>query len=86
MVIIGMFLIAGCSIDSTQHTHSDDELHDHSVEIEGREMKLLTVQQVADLWEIDSKELFDVGNRDLQKISRFYIILFQSIMIFLDES
>jgi len=35
----------------------DDELHDHSVEIEGREMKLLTVQEVADLWEIDSEVL-----------------------------
>lgn len=59
LVIISMFLIAGCSLDSTQHAHSDDELHDHSVEIEGREMKSLTVQQVADLWEIDSTELFD---------------------------
>ena len=57
MAIISMVLIAGCSMDSTRHEHSDDELHDHSVEIEGKEMKLLTVQQVADLWEIDSNEL-----------------------------
>ncbi len=34
-----------------------DHEHDHSVEIEGSEMKLLTVQEVADLWEIDSEIL-----------------------------
>ncbi|MCK5176348.1 MAG: hypothetical protein KAQ92_01355, partial [Candidatus Aenigmarchaeota archaeon] len=33
--------------------------HDHSVEIEGSEMKQLTVQQVADLWEIDSQKILD---------------------------
>jgi len=37
--------------------HEHDELHDHSVEIEGKDMKLLTVQEVADLWEIDSEIL-----------------------------
>lgn len=35
--------------------HEHDEEHDHSVEIEGREMRYLTVQEVADLWEIDSE-------------------------------
>ena len=31
--------------------------HEHSVEIEGREMKFLTVQEVANLWEINSEIL-----------------------------
>lgn len=51
MVLVGIIAIAGCT---SEH---DDELHDHSVEIEGRDMKLLTVQEVADLWEIDSEVL-----------------------------
>ncbi len=37
-------------------THHD---HDHSVEIEGRAMKLLTVQEIADLWEIDAQTLLN---------------------------
>ena len=52
LVIIGIFFIVNYSSD--EH---DDELHDHSVEIEGSEMKSLTVQEVADLWEIDSEVL-----------------------------
>ena len=35
----------------------EDHEHDHSVEIEGSEMKNLTVKEVADLWEIDAKIL-----------------------------
>ena len=53
MVVFVLIAVSGCT------SHSDDELHDYSVEIEGQEMKLLTVQQVADLWEIDSQELFN---------------------------
>ncbi len=34
----------------------EDEEHDHSVEIEGKDMKLLTIQEIANLWEIDSEE------------------------------
>jgi hypothetical protein len=34
------------------YVHDHD--HDHFAEIEGKEMKSLTVKQVADLWEIDS--------------------------------
>ena len=51
-----IFLIAlvGC----TSH-QLNDELHDHSVEIEGKEMKILSVKQVADLWQIDSEILLD---------------------------
>jgi len=47
----GLFVVAGGTLDH------DDELHDHSVEIEGKDMKLLTVQEVADLWEINSEVL-----------------------------
>ena len=51
--ILALIVLTGCISD---HEH-DDELHDHSVEIEGKDMKLLTVQEVADLWEIDSEVL-----------------------------
>ena len=49
-----VFLVAltGCV---SEHEHDDE--HDHSVEIEGSAMKSLTVQEVADLWEIDSEVL-----------------------------
>ncbi|MCK5625065.1 hypothetical protein KAI04_04450 [Candidatus Pacearchaeota archaeon] len=39
--------------DFEEHEHGDE----HSVEIEGKEVKDLTVQQVADLWEINSEIL-----------------------------
>lgn len=42
--------------DEHEHEHDEDE-HDHSVEIEGSEIKRLTIQEVADLWEINSEEL-----------------------------
>lgn len=45
MALLAILAISGCT---TEHEH------DHSVEIEGSEMKSLTVQEVADLWEIDS--------------------------------
>ena len=48
-----LFAIAG----DHEHEHEHDELHDHSVEIEGKDLKLLTVQEVAYLWEIDSEIL-----------------------------
>lgn len=35
----------------------EDDEHDHSVEIEGSEMKNLTIKEVADLWDIDAKIL-----------------------------
>jgi len=52
LIIIGIFSIVNYSYDG-----HDDELHDHSVEIEGKDLKFLTVQEVADLWEIDSEVL-----------------------------
>ena len=50
--IIVLMVASGCT---SEHEHDDE--HDHSVEIEGSEMKHLTVQEVADLWEIDSEVL-----------------------------
>jgi len=47
--VLVLIVLTGCV---SEH---DDELHDHSVEIEGKDVKLLTVQEVADLWEIDSE-------------------------------
>lgn len=43
---------------SNDLTHDDHE-HDHAVEIEGSAMKLLTVQEIADLWEIDAQTLLN---------------------------
>ena len=60
LYIMAMFVliaVSGCIDDGHEHEHDDD--HDHSVEIEGSEMKHLTVQQVADLWDIDSQKLLD---------------------------
>ncbi len=46
-----------------EHEHDEeydhDHEHDHSVEIEGSEMKRLTIQEVANLWEIDSEKLLN---------------------------
>ena len=39
--------------------HEHDHEHDHSVEIEGSEIKQLTIQQIANLWQIDSQELLN---------------------------
>ena len=52
MSLVIMIALVGCASDH-------DELHDHSVEIEGSEMKQLSVQQAADLWEIDSEVLLN---------------------------
>lgn len=50
-------------VENTEH-FSDDHEHDHSVEIEGSEIKQLTIRQIADLWQIDSAELL---NRIIQE-------------------
>ena len=68
MSLVVLIALTGCVSDH-DHDH-DDELHDHSVEIEGKDMKLLTVQEVADLWEIDSEVLLSsmVAEFDLKEI------------------
>ncbi len=43
--------------DYDEEKFVDDHEHDHSVEIEGSEIKLLTIQKIADLWEINSEKL-----------------------------
>ena len=60
IVIVGtLFGIFGylSYFGADDHEHDDDHIHDHSVEIEGSDMRLLSVQEVADLWEIDSEIL-----------------------------
>ena len=52
LVVLVLIIVSGCT---AEHEHDDE--HDHSVEIEGSDMKSLTVQDVADLWEIDSEVL-----------------------------
>ena len=54
VVLIGTFGYLSYS-DFEEHEHDDE--HEHSVEIEGSELKELTVKQVADLWEIDAEVL-----------------------------
>lgn len=54
VLLIGLgvlIAIAGCLTENEEHAH------DYSVEIEGSEMRSLTVQEVADLWEIDANLL-----------------------------
>lgn len=51
LILVSLSFITGCSLDESS------ELHDHSVEIEGKDMKLLSVREVAELWEIDSEIL-----------------------------
>ena len=52
--LVVMIALIGCTSD---HMHDDEHEHDHSVEIEGSDMKTLSVQEVADLWEINSEVL-----------------------------
>ena len=54
VILIGtMGYLSFSEAEGHEHEHDDD--HDHSVEIEGSEMKLLTVGEVSDLWEIDEE-------------------------------
>ncbi|MCD4740151.1 hypothetical protein K8R43_03085 [archaeon] len=57
LVICIVFVIAVAltlTINMDEHSHDEDHVHDHSVEIEGKELKALSIQEVADLWEIES--------------------------------
>ncbi len=69
----GLFAITG----DHEHDHEHDELHDHSVEIEGKDLKLLTVQEVAYLWEIDSEILLSkiTTEFDLKESYSVYSVL-----------
>ena len=52
--LVLMIALVGCA---SNHNHDDDHVHDHSVEIDGKDLRTLTVQEVAELWEIDSEVL-----------------------------
>ncbi len=56
LIVISVILIGtmGYLSYSEHDEHEHDDEHAHSVEIEGSELKILTVQEVADLWEINS--------------------------------
>ena len=55
--LISLMLLVALTGCVSEHEQEHDDEHDHSVEIEGSVMKSLTVQEVADLWEIDSEVL-----------------------------
>ncbi|MCK5321114.1 hypothetical protein KAJ38_00890 [Candidatus Pacearchaeota archaeon] len=56
-ILIGIIGTLFGVIGYLSYSELEEHEHDHSVEIEGSEMKSLTVQEVADLWEIDSNVL-----------------------------
>ena len=51
LLVLIIATLVGCTTES--------DLHDTSVEIEGKDMKYLSVQEVADLWEIESELLLE---------------------------
>ncbi len=53
MLFVCLFILVAISGCTAEHEHDDE----HSVEIEGKDMKFLTVQDVAELWEIDPEVL-----------------------------
>jgi len=65
LLITGTIVAAGrfgSENDETGYAASNDLTHDeheHAVEIEGSAMKLLTVQEIAGLWEIDAQTLLN---------------------------
>jgi hypothetical protein len=62
-----LILISGCTSSTSQTSPTrlesqpaaSSEDHEYSVQIEGSEMKKLTVRQVAKMWEIDAQVLLD---------------------------
>ena len=55
--LIGIAVILIGVMGYLSYSELEEHEHDHSVEIEGNVMKLLTVQEVANLWEINSEAL-----------------------------
>ena len=56
--LIILTILTGC-VSEHETEEQNNDLKDYSVEIEGKDMKLLTVQEVADLWEINSNLLLE---------------------------
>ena len=55
LCVFAVVAFSGCLYeDASLHEHDE---HDHSVEIEGSSMKTLSIQEVADLWEINAEVL-----------------------------
>ena len=85
VMVAVLITVAGCTaedptvVEEVHENMTEEEIeceeaneeheHEHSVEIEGREMKALSVQEVADLWEIDPEVLLSkiIAEFDLQK-------------------
>ena len=81
VMVVVLIAVAGCTAENPTVVEEVDEgmieeaneehehEHDHSVEIEGSEMKALSVQEVAALWEIVSEVLLSkiIAEFDLQK-------------------
>ena len=83
VMVIVLVAVAGCSAVSAEedvkesmveekaaeHEEAEEHEHDHYVQIEGSEMKALSVQEVAELWEIDPEVLLSeiIAEFDLQK-------------------
>jgi uncharacterized protein YceK len=81
VMVIVLVAVVGCSAVNTEEDvqesiaqekvaeHGEAEEHDHSVQIEGSEMKALSVQEVADLWKIEPEVLLSkiIAEFDLQK-------------------
>ena len=65
-LIFSILLIGGCSpsprlpenFSQSEATDSDEE-HEYSVNVEGSEMRMMTIRQIADLWQIDANKLLD---------------------------
>ena len=74
IILIGTF---GYLSYSGFEEHEHDDEHDHSVEIEGSEMRILTVQEVANLWEIDSGVLLSriISEFNLEKTYKVNSVL-----------
>jgi hypothetical protein len=56
LILISMtffIFLLSCANENTS------ELHEYSVEIEGKEMKLLSIKETADLWEIEPEKLLE---------------------------
>ena len=80
-MVVVLVAVVGCSSVDTEEDiqesiaqekaaeHDEAEEHDHSVQIEGSEMKALSVQEVAGLWEIEPEVLLSeiIAEFDLQK-------------------
>ncbi len=59
MIFVFVFIVASLAgiMGHLSYSEAEEHEHDHSVEIEGSEMKSLTVSEVGELWEIDSEVL-----------------------------